>query len=356
MSLCQLRPQGRVTTPEEAEKRRRGIGRAIYCQEPRILPDVASQAPRRAPGQDSSQARGRVSAEQGSRSGVPGRPQDGNAILLDATEALAFRGKRMTALLALPPGALVPPVQNPFETGPVTEPFGQSSHTTGKIRGILCGRCNLAMGTVRRQSTKASRGRLHGSRTAEWKRWMSRKLTGAEKEQQQRRRQAEARARRISATSDAADIGDCPPCANPDRRTACRNDLHAFLTTYFSHGTEAREFSADHRHVMRRIESIVLSGGRLPLSVFRGWAKTWILERAALWAALYGHRVYVVLYGATGPLAKEILGSIKTSFTITTCFCKTSRNRATRSGTGAKGPTSEPNTVRSLDGLPLAWR
>lgn len=62
---------------------------------------------------------------------------------------------------------------------------------------------------------------------------------------------------------------------------------------------------------MRRIESIVLSGGRLPLSVFRGWAKTWILERAALWAALYGHRVYVVLYGATGPLAKEILGSIK---------------------------------------------
>ena len=136
-------------------------------------------------------------------------------------------------------------------------------------------------------------------------------LPAIEKAKQQKSRLAAAKARSVAHVADAAEIGDLPPIGNIDRRIACSDDLHAFLVTYFTHGTETKEFSAAHKRAIRRFQNLIQVGGRLALSVFRGWAKTWIFERAAIWAVLYGHRAYVVIYAATGPLGKENLRSIK---------------------------------------------
>jgi hypothetical protein len=129
---------------------------------------------------------------------------------------------------------------------------------------------------------------------------------------QQKRRLAAAGQRSVEAVAALNEIGDIPVPVDQSRRNACRLNLHLFLTTYFETDQPMREFSVSHKRAIRRFENIILTGGRFALSVFRGWAKTWIFERAALWAALYGHRSYIVIYAATKALAKESMdGSIK---------------------------------------------
>jgi hypothetical protein len=137
-------------------------------------------------------------------------------------------------------------------------------------------------------------------------------LPADEKTKRSKRRLALAGQRSVDAIAKTNEIGDIPPPANQSRRDSCRTDLHSFLTTYFTTDGPMRPFSPDHRRAIQRFQNIIESGGRMALSVFRGWAKTWIFERAALWAALYGYRSYIVIYAATKPLAKESLdGSIK---------------------------------------------
>jgi hypothetical protein len=112
-------------------------------------------------------------------------------------------------------------------------------------------------------------------------------------------------------TAAVADIGDIPAVADPERREACRLDLHRFLTTYFPASTGLSPFSEDHTRVIGRIQRCVLEGGLFVNAVYRGFAKTTISENAAIWATLYGHRRYVPVFGGEASLAEGNIESIK---------------------------------------------
>jgi hypothetical protein len=113
-------------------------------------------------------------------------------------------------------------------------------------------------------------------------------------------------------TAEQADVGEIPAVVDPDRREACRLDLHRFLTTYFPHSTGLHPFSADHRRVIARLEQGILHGGRFAQAIYRGAAKTTISENAALWATLYAHRRFVVIIGADKGSADGNIASVKT--------------------------------------------
>lgn len=108
-----------------------------------------------------------------------------------------------------------------------------------------------------------------------------------------------------------AEIGPLPKVKNPKRRKACERDLHQFLTTYFPHSTGLKPFSPDHRRVIERIQRCALEGGRFLQAVYRGFAKSTIAENTAIWATAYGHRSYVVIFGADKGAADDQIESIR---------------------------------------------
>ena len=118
-------------------------------------------------------------------------------------------------------------------------------------------------------------------------------------------------ARSRANQSAAAEIGSIPPVADPQRRIACGTSLLLYLTTYFPQSTGLFPFSDDHKRVIARIEQCIMHGGRFVNSVYRGFAKTTISERAALWAISYGHRHFVAIFGAEATLSGLIIESIR---------------------------------------------
>ncbi len=120
-----------------------------------------------------------------------------------------------------------------------------------------------------------------------------------------------AAARSRENFSAVADVGEIPKPKNPRRRKRCEKNLLKFLVEYFPHSTGLKPFSADHKKVIGYLQRCILVGGLFAQAIFRGFAKTTIGELACLWAALYGHRKYVVLFGAKLPDALAMLDSIK---------------------------------------------
>lgn len=109
----------------------------------------------------------------------------------------------------------------------------------------------------------------------------------------------------------ASDIGDIPAVVNVDRKREGRDSLEYFLSTYFPASTGLSPFSQDHKNVIALLEACILRGGRFCNAVYRGFAKTTIATNAALWAALYGHRRYVVVFSANEPQAQGLIASVK---------------------------------------------
>jgi hypothetical protein len=132
--------------------------------------------------------------------------------------------------------------------------------------------------------------------------------SSADRGQQHRDRMA---ARSRKQQSAASDIGELPPVANPERKSACRLDLEKFLVEYFPHSTGSTPFSDDHRRIVARMQSIALGGGRLCNVVYRGFAKTTVSINTAIWTVLYGHRRFVPVFGSDAPAAERIIDSIK---------------------------------------------
>lgn len=111
--------------------------------------------------------------------------------------------------------------------------------------------------------------------------------------------------------SETADIGVIPAIVDIERRRRCERELERFLVEYFPGTTGLSPFSADHKRVISRIEECVIGGGRFANVVYRGFAKTTIVQNAAIWAALYGHRRFVAVFGADATAASGSLDSIK---------------------------------------------
>jgi hypothetical protein len=141
------------------------------------------------------------------------------------------------------------------------------------------------------------------------KRGRPKKFTAQEQGRKKREQELERSRQRTVAVSD---IGDLPPIRNKRRREACRLDARRFLETYFPNTTGLSPFSPDHHRVIARFERCVLRGGRFVNAVFRGFGKTTVGENLALWALLYGHRRFVVFFGADAPAAESSIDSLQT--------------------------------------------
>lgn len=114
-------------------------------------------------------------------------------------------------------------------------------------------------------------------------------------------------------SSAGREIGPLPDVVDPGRRNACLDSLQLYCETYRGE-TFRLAWSDDHLKAIAKLESAILSGGLFALAMPRGGGKTSLVEAAAEWAILYGHRQFVVLIGATAEAAVEMLDSIKLEF------------------------------------------
>ncbi|MFG0319394.1 MAG: hypothetical protein ACF8XB_19145, partial [Planctomycetota bacterium JB042] len=128
---------------------------------------------------------------------------------------------------------------------------------------------------------------------------------------EERKRRETDRQRGLSQSG--REIGRPPAVLDPARRAAAREDFRLFAETYLA-ATFALAWSPDHLRVLARAEACVLHGGQFALAMPRGSGKTSIVEAAALWAVLYGHRRFVAIIGASERHAHELLESLVTEF------------------------------------------
>ena len=125
------------------------------------------------------------------------------------------------------------------------------------------------------------------------------------------RHKERTRERQAFVSRSGRDIAPIPPCRNPRRRIACRFKLALALGTYFPE-TFYAPFSDDHLALIHDLEEIILEGGRRADAVYRAFGKTSIAERAIIWGALNGHRLFFPIIGAEQAKADEHVSAIKT--------------------------------------------
>lgn len=136
--------------------------------------------------------------------------------------------------------------------------------------------------------------------------------------QYDRRKNREAR-RQADMSAEGRDIGTIPDVVNPERREKCRRSLKLFCETYFPEifYLPWSEFQIE---TINRIQAAVLHGGNFALAMPRGSGKTTLCERAAIWAAAYGYRKFIVLIGATDQASRETFKAIRCAFDVNELF------------------------------------
>ncbi len=106
-----------------------------------------------------------------------------------------------------------------------------------------------------------------------------------------------------------------------DRRDKAKDDLAFFLRTYFPQEIPL-PFSDDHLKVIHHLEQCIKHGGLQAIAMPRGSGKTTIIERAAIWALVYGYRSFVSVVAATQTAAVSLLGHIKTELQFNPVLCQ----------------------------------
>ncbi len=109
-----------------------------------------------------------------------------------------------------------------------------------------------------------------------------------------------------------SEIGEIPPIKDTARRDRCERDLLQFLVEYFPASTGLKPFGDEQVKAIKRLEHCILDTGRVVNLLPRGYCKSSISEGACLWAALYGHRRFILFLGANAENAKSGLETIKT--------------------------------------------
>ena len=122
------------------------------------------------------------------------------------------------------------------------------------------------------------------------------------------RERAAARAAELSESG--RDIGPLPAVVNPARKEAARGSFRAFCESYMP-ATFSLDWSDDHLETIAAVEAAVLRGELLAFAMPRGSGKTSLVEAAALWALLFGHREFVAIIGSDEGHASTMLDSIK---------------------------------------------
>jgi hypothetical protein len=111
------------------------------------------------------------------------------------------------------------------------------------------------------------------------------------------------------ASKAGRDIGQIPPVVNRKRRDKTRLDFRRFCETYLP-ATFTLAWSDDHLRVIAKVEAAVLRGELFAFAMPRAAGKTSIVEAAALWAVLFGHRDFVVIVGADEGHARKMLDNL----------------------------------------------
>ncbi len=123
-----------------------------------------------------------------------------------------------------------------------------------------------------------------------------------------------AAAERSRANSkQSAEIGT-PPERDEERYERYRLNLFGYLCECFDETTGSTPLSLDHKRISQRLQEIMIGGGRDLFIMFRGFAKSTILENACTWCAGYGHSPFIVPLGATAVMARTALDSIEYEF------------------------------------------
>ena len=118
-------------------------------------------------------------------------------------------------------------------------------------------------------------------------------------------------ARRQAELSESGrDIGPLPKVLDPARKAAAKLSFRLFCESYMG-ATFPLEWSEDHLETISAVEASVLRGELLAFAMPRGSGKTSLVEAAALWALLYGHREFVAIIGSDEGAASMMLDSIK---------------------------------------------
>lgn len=102
-----------------------------------------------------------------------------------------------------------------------------------------------------------------------------------------------------------------PACTNPTAVIKQRHDLEFFLQEFFPNSTGLKPFGKAQKKAIAAMQYYILKGGRLCQAFPRGFAKTAISVRAAIWAILNGHRKYVAIFGAADENAKNLIDAIQ---------------------------------------------
>lgn len=116
--------------------------------------------------------------------------------------------------------------------------------------------------------------------------------------------------RAAELSESGRDIGELPPVVNQSRKDNARNSFRAFCDSYLP-ATFSLAWSDDHLETMAAVEAAVIRGELLAFAMPRGSGKTSLVEAAALWSLLYGHREFVAIIGSDEGHASTMLESIK---------------------------------------------
>jgi hypothetical protein len=135
------------------------------------------------------------------------------------------------------------------------------------------------------------------------------RLDVVEKQDAYEAKQEAARVRQRAVTRASQEI-EIVECANPKLRDSLKFDLEKFCTTV-SPKKFYRAFSDDHRSVIKKAERAILESGLYAVAMPRGGGKTRICDAAAMWSLLFGHRRFLVFFGADEDAAKRRLRGIK---------------------------------------------
>ena len=101
-----------------------------------------------------------------------------------------------------------------------------------------------------------------------------------------------------------------PAIVDAARRNAGMDDLRLFAETYFPERF-AMAWSDDHLRAIDKLQTCIIEGGLFAFAMPRASGKSTLVEVAALWSVLYGHRSFVVVVGAAQDLANQIVANIK---------------------------------------------
>ncbi len=127
----------------------------------------------------------------------------------------------------------------------------------------------------------------------------------------QHRTRAGERQRALAAAG--RDIAPLPPIENPGQRARCKFQLRQFCEIYFPERFYWA-WSPDHLKVLRKLERTILRGGLFAIAMPRGSGKTALVEVAAVWALVYGHRAFIVIIGPEETHAAARITNLRSEF------------------------------------------